>query len=244
MKNCAPRRRFFEILSAKDTRLDVISTEKSSVEEIVEAETKETDDKYLLKGTSVIEDPGYDGSILTVRSVIYKNGKKRKESEEENTTEKQARTRIVRVGTQKIKDGDEPGKREGKKGKEAEDLRFISPLEDGKIVSNYGQRDGVLHLGLDYSAEQERPRVLAAFAGTVVCKMERGGYGLMVEIDHGQGFVTRYAHLAEAPVNVGDEVGTGEAIGIMGKSGNADGLLLHFELRIDGEAYNPRYYLE
>ncbi len=234
----------FEKLSAKNTRLDVITTEKSGVVEIVKAKTKEIDDKYLLKGTSIVEDPGCDGSVITERSVTYKNGKKKRESEKETTTEQEARERVVRVGTQKIKDDDAPGKREGKKGREAEGLSFQAPVEDGKILSNYGQQGGVLHLGLDYVSEEDSPRVLASCAGTVVCKMERGGYGLMVEIDHGQGFVTRYAHLREAPVNVGDYVNAGDAIGIMGGSGNADGICLHFELRIDGEAYNPRYYIE
>ncbi len=234
----------FETLCSKNTRLDVITTETATEEEIVSAKTKESDDKYLLKGTSIIEDPGRDGKIVTTRSVVYKNGRRRTESEQEKITGLEARDRIVRVGTQKIKDDDEPGRREGKKGREAEDLSFVSPLEDGEVTLNYGQSAGILHLGLDYSSKQEAARVLAACGGTVVCKMERGGYGLMVEIDHGEGFVTRYAHLAEAPVNLGDHVNAGEAIGIMGKSGNADEPHLHFELRIDGEAYNPRYYLD
>lgn len=236
----------FETLTGKNTRLDVISTQESREEEIISAKEKENSDKYLLKGTSIIEDPGCDGSVLKISSVTYKNGKKRKESEQEETTETEARERVVRVGTQKITDEDAPGKNEGKKGKKSEELRFHSPVENGKIISNYGQRNGVLHLGLDYAAAEDGApcRVLASCAGTVVCKMERGGYGLMLEIDHGEGFVTRYAHLQEAPLKVGEHVETGDAIGIMGDSGNTDGVRLHFELRIDGEAYNPRFYLE
>ena len=101
----------------------------------------------------------------------------------------------------------------------------------------------MLHLGLDYKPKSEDADVLASCAGTVVCVMERGGYGLRVEIDHGDGFVTRYAHLSSACVTLGQTVAQGTIIGKVGSSGNADDVLLQFELRIDGEAYNPRYYV-
>ena len=66
----------------------------------------------------------------------------------------------------------------------------------------------------------------------------------MVEIDHGDGFVTRYAHLDSISVAIGDVVAQGDAIGTLGSSGNCSTPHLHFELRIDGIAYNPRYYLD
>ena len=77
----------------------------------------------------------------------------------------------------------------------------------------------------------------------MLCMM-RGGYGLTVEIDHGNGFLTRYAHLKDITVSVGDSVEQGQVIGYVGSTGNAERAMLRFELRIDGVAYNPRYYLE
>ena len=91
----------------------------------------------------------------------------------------------------------------------------------------------MLHLGLDYEAKAGDP-VLSSEGGTVVCAINRGGYGN----------VTRYAHLSRFSVAPGDKVAKGQIIGKAGDSGSCTEAHLHFELRIDGIAYNPRYYLE
>lgn len=236
----------FNTLTGQNTRLDVITTESSRSEDVESFKTEEEKDKYLLKGTQIVESPGRDGRVTTISSVTYKNGKRRSEHTDEETIVVEMQPRVVRTGSQKITDDKEPGKREGAKGPDAGETRFLPPAENAKIVSNYGQRNGVLHLGLDYTSEEEIPRVLASCAGTVVCKMERGGYGLMVELDHGNGFVTRYAHLDQVIVEIGDMVQAGDVIGTMGRSGNPeyDAASLHFELRVNGEAYNPRQYLD
>ena len=71
-----------------------------------------------------------------------------------------------------------------------------------------------------------------------------GGYGNMVEIDHGNGLATRYGHLSEIDVHVGDEVRTGQVIGRIGSTGRSTGPHLHYETRVDGEAVNPQKFLE
>ena len=86
--------------------------------------------------------------------------------------------------------------------------------------------------------------MLSSEGGTVVCAINRGGYGNIIEIDHGEGFVTRYAHLSQFSVAPGDKVAKGQIIGQAGDSGNCAEAHLHFEFRIDGIAYNPRYYIE
>lgn len=236
----------FATLTGSNTRLDVITKESSRNEEVESFKTEEEKDKYLLKGTQIVESVGRDGRVVTISSVTYKNGKRRSEHTDEETTSVEMQPRVVRIGSQKVTDEKEPGRREGAEGPDAGELKFMSPVENGSIVSNYGQRSGVLHLGVDYESEEEVPRVLASCAGTVICKMERGGYGLMVELDHGNGFVTRYAHLDQAIVEVGDMVQAGDAIGTMGRSGKPerDAPSLHFELRVNGEAYNPRQYID
>ncbi len=237
----------FTKLTSSDTRLDVFCTETLREEELEPCKTEEKDDKYLLKGTSVVEEPGQDGMTAKTRTILYKNGRRRTENADEKTETRPMLARVVRVGTQKITDKTEPGKKEGKKGPDApEDMTFVSPVEEGKVILNYGQSAGVLHLGLDYTPKDEDAAdvpVLASCAGTVVCVMERGGYGKMVELDHGGGFVTRYAHLQSAAVTLGETVAQGAPIGVMGQSGSAESVRLHFELRINGEAYNPRYYI-
>ena len=230
-------------LTGPDTPLTVrtVVTEETVVH--TPCESTEEQDKYLLEGTSIIVRYGTDGESHTITTRTYVNGKEQGKGETVTVADREAVDALVRVGTKKIDMDAQPGREEGLRGKKAGDLKFRAPLAKGKISSNYGQREGVLHLGLDYSGEGGED-VLAACGGTVVSAIERGGYGLMVEIDHGDGFVTRYAHLGSIIVGIGDEVETGEPIGTLGSTGNSRTPHLHFELRIDGVAYNPRYYID
>lgn len=194
-------------------------------------------DKYLIEGTQVVESVGADGQKQTVETVVYENGVKK---DSEQTVEEilvQPQNGVIRKGTMEKDKYASPSKEEGKMGKDAGELSFISPVS-GSIECNYGQLNGILHLGLDYNAKAGS-EVKASCGGKVVSVLERGGYGLTVEIDHGNGFLTRYALLESASVNVGDTVSQGDTIGSVGNEKT-----LHFEIRIDGEAYNPRYYLD
>jgi murein DD-endopeptidase MepM/ murein hydrolase activator NlpD len=231
-----------QTLTASGTPLKVVCTVKSEQRESIAYKTRTESDKYLVAGTRIFESLGAQGERVTTSETVYVNGKK-KSANTDTQTVREAQDALIRTGAQKVTATQEPGKSGGKKGPETA-LTFVSPIE-GSVILNYGQSGGVLHLGLDYAPKSEDAAVVAACAGSVVCVMERGGYGLMVEIDHGgePGFVTRYAHLSEAVVQVGQSVAQGEKIGVVGKSGNADAVQLHFELRIGGEAYNPRYYV-
>lgn len=120
---------------------------------------------------------------------------------------------LIREGTIKADSHAEPGKREGAKGPDAGELSFIRPTKSGEITQNFGQLKGIMHLGLDF-AVAEGDEVYAAEAGTVVCVMERGGYGLVVEIAHEGGFLTRYANLGEVKVSLGDAVNKGDTIAL------------------------------
>lgn len=126
-----------------------------------------------------------------------------------------------------------------------------SPLEWpvlGRITSGFGWRihpiSGVRHFheGLDIAAPIGTP-VRAVARGKVVFVGYVSGYGRMVTIDHGNGFVTRYAHLSSASVSLGQTVVTGQVIGYVGDSGYATGPHVHFEVRLDGEAKDPRKFL-
>ena len=85
---------------------------------------------------------------------------------------------------------------------------------------------------------------LAAAKGEVIFAGRRGGYGKLVEISHGNGMITRYAHLSRIDVTVGQSIDAGETLGGLGSTGRSTGPHLHFEVRINGRAVNPRPFLE
>jgi len=85
--------------------------------------------------------------------------------------------------------------------------------------------------------------VHATASGRVTSASRDGGYGNMVEINHGNGFATRYGHLSEIDVKVGQVVHIGEVIGKIGSTGRSTGPHLHYETRIDGEAVDPQKFL-
>ena len=99
-----------------------------------------------------------------------------------------------------------------------------------------------MHTGLDFRASTGDP-VRATANGKVVSSGWSGGYGRMVEIDHGNGLSTRYGHLSEINVKVGDTIKIGQVIGAVGSTGRSTGPHLHYETRIDGEAVDPQKFL-
>jgi murein DD-endopeptidase MepM/ murein hydrolase activator NlpD len=99
-----------------------------------------------------------------------------------------------------------------------------------------------MHTGLDFRAAMGDP-VRATANGKVVSSGWAGGYGRMVEIDHGNGLSTRYGHLSEIDVKVGDNIKIGQVIGAVGSTGRSTGPHLHYETRIDGEAVDPQKFL-
>ncbi len=104
----------------------------------------------------------------------------------------------------------------------------------------YGTRR--LHAGLDISGGSGTP-IAAAKAGTVLSAGWRGGYGNAVVISHGGGITTLYAHQSRMNVSSGQQVGRGDIVGWVGSTGASTGPHLHFEVRVNGSAVNPRPYL-
>lgn len=94
------------------------------------------------------------------------------------------------------------------------------------------------HHGADIRARPGTP-VLSAGDGVVVFAGRRGGYGKVIDIDHGGGVITRYAHLRRIEVKADAAIRAGERIGQVGSTGRATGPHLHFEVRLDGRAVNP-----
>lgn len=99
-----------------------------------------------------------------------------------------------------------------------------------------------MHAGLDFRGSTGDP-IRATANGRVVSAAYAGGYGKMVEIDHGNGLSTRYGHMSVIGVKVGDSVKIGQVIGQVGSTGRSTGPHLHYETRIDGEAVDPQKFL-
>lgn len=118
------------------------------------------------------------------------------------------------------------------------------PVSSGWISSYFGKRTDPFtgkpanHTGVDF-AGKEGQQITAVADGVVTYSGDRYGYGIMVEINHGNGYATRYAHNLENLVQVGDEVRKGQAVALMGETGRATGPNLHFEVLQNGRRVNP-----
>jgi murein DD-endopeptidase MepM/ murein hydrolase activator NlpD len=122
------------------------------------------------------------------------------------------------------------------------------PVATFTMTSGFGVRydpfngRAAMHAGVDFAGAHGEP-VVAAAEGVVVRAGWAGGYGNVVDIDHGRGMSTRYGHLSRVQVRVGDRVVAGDQIGKMGSTGRSTGTHLHFEIRVDGQAVDPMPYL-
>ena len=122
------------------------------------------------------------------------------------------------------------------------------PVTSGYVSSQFGSRTDpftgrrAFHKGVDF-AGREGAEVVAVASGVVIWSGERYGYGQLVEVNHGNGYVTRYAHNVDNLVAVGDTVRRGQVIARMGDTGRATGPNLHFEVLLNDEPVNPLTYV-
>lgn len=126
-------------------------------------------------------------------------------------------------------------------------LDFL-PVQDGYVSSSFGRRTDpmtgrvAMHTGTDFAAPRGTP-ISAVGAGVVTFSGRNGAYGNMVEISHGDGYKTRYAHAHELKVKKGDLVSKGQEIATVGSTGRSTGPHLHFEVYRNGMAVNPARYI-
>ena len=130
-----------------------------------------------------------------------------------------------------------------------EGIPQVSPTSAPMVSSSYGYRRdpftgrGAMHSGLDFRGPTGSP-IYAAAQGTVTFVGRKAGYGKVVEVSHGNGLMTRYAHMSKFHSRVGQKVASGDRIGAIGSTGRSTGPHLHFEVRINDRAVNPRPFLE
>jgi murein DD-endopeptidase MepM/ murein hydrolase activator NlpD len=124
----------------------------------------------------------------------------------------------------------------------------VRPVATLSFTSNFGIRSdpfrhtAAMHAGVDIPGPIGTP-VYATADGTVDHAERSGGYGNMIEIDHGKGIATRYGHLSKILIAPGSHVARGQLIALMGSTGRSTGSHLHYEVRIDGHAVNPAPFL-
>lgn len=123
-------------------------------------------------------------------------------------------------------------------------LPLAAPMKSYRMTSRYGRRKDpfnnrwAMHSGLDFSAPYRSP-ILAPAPGVVKFANWRSRYGRVVEIDHGFGMMTRFAHMAKITVKQGDVVEVGDQVGQLGSSGRSTGPHLHYEIHYKGKTVNP-----
>lgn len=123
------------------------------------------------------------------------------------------------------------------------------PVKEAALGSPFGHRSDpiiglrAMHEGIDFNSETGKA-VVAAADGVIVAAAYQGDFGNMVEIDHGDGLTTRYAHLSRMDIKLGNIVKRGDKVGAVGSTGRSTGSHLHFEVRMLGVPQNPAHFLK
>ena len=126
----------------------------------------------------------------------------------------------------------------------AQKAPFALPVKSAfRYTSGYGMRWGRMHQGTDFAAPHGTP-IYSTADGVVTHAGWLSGYGRLIKIQHAFGIETRYAHLSQIRVNVGQRVSRGERIGDMGNSGRSTGTHLHYEVRVGDKSVNPMIYIK
>lgn len=188
---------------------------------------KHTDNLY--KGQKKTIQKGHNGEKKVTYHVTDVNGDPVEKDVLDETTITQPEDEIVEVGTKVISS------------RGTGDLAW--PAEGGTITSTFGMRWGAFHKGIDIAGVSNRT-ILAADNGVVISAgWDNGGYGNRVVINHNDGFKTTYNHMSSIKVHVGQVVKKGEPVGVMGETGDATGVHLHFEVYKNGHLLNPLGYV-
>jgi len=208
--------------------IEVIVDKEVSQKEVIPFSNQVIEDSSLPKGETKEKQPGQNGSRLVTYQISEQNGVavKKEQSNEQNVV--QPVNHIVVKGTKVI-----PSRGEGS---------FAWPTVGGYVSSKQGMRWGKMHKGIDI-ARPSNKTIKAADNGVVVFAGWSNGYGNKIIIDHHNGFQTLYGHMSSLNVKAGQTVSKGTAIGIMGATGDATGVHLHFEVYKNGSLVNPLSYL-
>ncbi len=200
-----------------------------TIEETIPYQTVENEDPTKYEGTVVVEQEGAEGSRVIEAYVTSVNGVETERNVVSENLLSTAVDRIVCKGTK------EPPSPIG--------TGSLAVPANGTLSSRFGSRWGRSHQGVDIAASVGTD-IYAADNGTVIYSdYNDGGYGYLIQLDHGNGIVTYYGHCSELLVPEGTVVAKGDLIARVGNTGRSTGPHLHFEVRINGSPTDPMAYL-
>lgn len=217
------------VISASSTLLKVMLTKNEVYEEETEIPVIKIDNDSIYEGTTKVISNGSAGTNRITASVAYVNGVEiSREILSEEVIEEAVAKRIY-VGTKEKPSTVATG-------------NWIRPVKGGYISSKYGWRTVFgkrdFHTGVDF-AVPKGTEIHAIDGGTIIFMGTSGGYGKLVKVDHGNGYVSFYAHCsAYADLKVGDKVYQGQTISYVGSTGRSTGNHVHLEVRYDNEDIN------
>lgn len=204
-------------------------------------DVQESTEDALAKGTRIFTQIGAGAKTETVTQVTYRSGEVAELGQPLSLTLQEARATIIRTGTYTKKDTSGKAQRlDGPEGKDAGDLALTYPMR-GQVAAYFGYNEGVMNNGIDIT-NNAGTTISAPGEGLIVYCGERGAYGFVVDIDHGNGFVSRLTHLADVQVEINQRVFQGDQIGTLAEDEDGEKPVFHYELLIDGIPYNPLYY--
>jgi murein DD-endopeptidase MepM/ murein hydrolase activator NlpD len=208
--------------------VEVVVDKEVNQKETIAFANEVVEEPSMPKGETKEKQTGQNGSRSVTYSMTEQNGVTVKKDKSSEQILQQPVNHIVIKGTKAI-----PSRGEGS---------FAWPTSGGYVSSQMGYRWNKMHKGIDI-ARPSNKTIKAADNGIVVSAGWDGGYGNKVVIDHQNGFRTLYGHMSSLNVKAGQTVSKGTAIGIMGATGDATGVHLHFEVYKNGSLVNPLSYL-
>ncbi|RDI40895.1 peptidoglycan DD-metalloendopeptidase family protein [Falsibacillus pallidus] len=213
-------------VTAYEPLIHVIMKREVYKVEPVPYEKKVVEDSSMYKGETKVVQEGKEGKSATTYVISEQNGERVLKEVKDQKVLSEPVNYIVKKGTKVV-----PSRGTG---------HFVWPAVGGYVSSEMGYRWGKMHKGLDIARPSDRT-IKAADNGVVVTAgYSDDGYGNKVVIDHKNGYQTLYAHMSSVSVHVGQTVTAGSKIGVMGETGEATGVHLHFEVRYHGKLVNPR----
>ncbi len=203
---------------------------------VIENSTIKQNTATMLRGDTQVLVEGSNGLRRLSQTVITVNGEETVRITNSAVTLSNPVDRVIKVGTA-------VSIASAKEQLLAENSGFVCPVPAGNFTISAYYGDGRNHKGLDLAAKKGTS-IFAVSDGVVTFSGWNGGYGYLVVIDHGNGYVTKYGHASELLVANGERVVAGQVIAKVGSTGNSTGNHLHFEVLVNGVNYNPAPFLK